>query len=360
MSRNVVISRSRALKKLRNKLGNPIRSLNSIIVGLHAVKTGVAKKPPDLNVSWGPLDLVRAEIEARGFAIRSLMTVSCDALDHYFHDLGSLPGPLQDKSVKAALRGEVQTINEPNKITDSVIDELKKKLLASKQSTVEVKRTISEFSELYCGKRQPQSIRLRHEKLYNYCADNKSAEAKSALPPKVYFSAIQLLISWRNLLIHDSEYDSLSGDAVSVLRDHAEMLMIEHSGVDINKTIENYSNKIEPTLKDISTLVSILLRYVSAIDESLLRSCDIGRYFKDAIVYEIKNRKDGLDILRKWPGRSFEARVNNARELVAIHGFMPDSFKSKKGTTFMYVLSETDLQFLECSRFEDLKQVLDV
>jgi hypothetical protein len=360
MSRKVAISRSRALKKFRNKLGNPIRCLNSVIVGLHAVKIGIAKKPHDLNISWKPLDLARAEIEARGFAIRSLMTVACDALDHYFYDLGCLPGPLQEESVKSILRKEMLTVFEPKQITDSVIEVLKKKLLASKQSPVEVKRTISEFSELYCGKRQPQSLRLRHEKLYNYCADNKSAEAKSALPPKVYFSAIQLLISWRNLLIHDSEYDSLSGDAVSVLRDQAEMLMIEHSGVDINKTIENYSNKIEPTLKDISTLVSILLRYVSAIDESLLRSCDIGRYFKDAIIYEIKKRKDGLDILRKWPGRSFDDRVNNAREFVAIHGFVPNNFKLKKDTTFSYVLTDTDLQFLEVSRFEDLRKVLGV
>lgn len=360
MARNVVISRSRALKNLRNKLGNPIRSLNTIIVGLHAVRSGVAKKPPDLNVSWGPLDLVRAEIEARGFSIRSLMTVACDALDHYFYDLGSLPGPLQEESVRSVLRKEMQTVSTPKQITESVIEDLKKRLLGSKETTVAVKRIISEFAESYCGKQQRPSIRVRHEILYKYCASRNSVAEKNTLPPKVYFSAIQLLIAWRNVLIHDIEDDPLGGEAISVLRSNAKTLEVDHSGIDINQTIENYLNKKEPTLKDISTLVSILLRYVSAIDETLLRGCDVGSYFKNAIAYEIRQREGGLDILRKWPGRSFDDRVNNAREFVAIHGFVPDSFKSKKGTTFTYVLATTDLQFLEANRFEDLRQALGV
>lgn len=360
MSRNVAISRSRALRNLRNKLGNPIRSLNSTIVGLHAVKTGKAKKPPDLNVSWGPLDLVRAETEARGFAIRSLMTVACDALDHYIYDLGSLPGPVQNEAVRSILRTETQTVSKPKTITESAIDRLRKGLLDSKETTSEVKRIISEFAELHCGKQKRPSIRARHEALYKYCVSHQSEAAKSASPPKVYFSAIELLIAWRNVLIHDIEDDPLGSEAVSVLRNNAKMLEVDHSGIDVNLTLENYSNKKEPTLKDISTLVSILLRYVSAIDEALIRGCDVGIYFKNAIRYEVSQREDGLDILRKWPGKSIGDRVNNAREFVASHGFVPINFKSKKGTTFTYVLTETDLQFLESSRFEDLRQVLSV
>lgn len=360
MSRNVVISRSRALKNLRSKLGNPIRSLNTTIVGLHAVRAGVAKKPPDLNVSWGPLDLVRAEIEARGFAIRSLMTVACDALDHYLYDLGYLPGPLQDESVRSILRKEMQAVSIPKQITAFVIEDMKVSLLTSKESTVAVKRIISEFAESYCGKQQRPSIRVRHEALYKYCTSHTLVAVKNASPPKVYFSAIQLLIAWRNVLIHDIEDDPLGSDAVSVLRSNAKQLEVDHSGIDINQTLKNYFNKVEPTLKDISTLVSILLKYVSAIDEALLRSCDIGIYFKNAIAYEVKQRKDGLNILRKWPGRSFDGRVNNARELVAAHGFVPDSFKLKKDSAFKCFLTDTDLQFLEASRFEDLKQFLGV
>lgn len=88
---SIKIARTRALKLFREKLGNSVLNLNTIVIGLNAVGSGVAQKPNDLVISWSSNDLLRKEQRAREFAIRGLMVTAYDALDHYLYDISSTP-----------------------------------------------------------------------------------------------------------------------------------------------------------------------------------------------------------------------------------------------------------------------------
>ena len=273
---DIYICRTGALKRLREKLGDPVRNLNTIVIGVHAVGNGTVTKPADLNISWTVQDLKRAESEARGFAIRSLMTAACDALDHYLYELGYLPSPVQDDVVTSILRRENQVVSKPQNITTASVEALRQQLLANTNDLVSIKRAISEFSEKHCGKTRRPSIRERHSKLFDLCKNHPIVRARNAAPPDVYYSAIELLIAWRNMLVHDSDEDQLGSDALLVLRQHADFLQAHHSGIDIERTIDTYKQKLAPSLKDASTLTSILLRYVAAADECLLEGCNLS------------------------------------------------------------------------------------
>lgn len=351
----VVIARTEALRRLREKLGSPVRNLNTIVIGLHGVGAGRIKKPTDLTVTWNVQDLKRAEAEARGFSIRALMTVACDALDHYMYDLGKLPGPVQDSELISILTRQSQTNGKMHPLTPHALDQLKQRLLAEKDNQKAVKKCLVEFSKRHCGEHTRPSLRARHEKLFNFSTHHKAVQAKALAPSKHYFSAIELLIAWKNELVHDTDEGQLGNDAIKVLTAKSQDFSSEHAGIDINQTIDRYRNKLEPSLKDISTLVSVLLRYVSSIDQSLLSGCNVVEFFKNAITHELKIRKSGIDTLRKWAGKSLDDRIDKARQLVAGHGFVPASFKLKKDSDFRCTASAADLEFLNAQGFEGLR-----
>lgn len=354
----IVIARTEALRRLREKLGSPVRNLNTIVIGLHGVGAGRIKKPRDLSVTWNVQDLKRAEAEARGFSIRSLLTVACDALDHYMYDLGKLPGPVQDCELMSVLTRQSQAIGNKHPVTVAAIDQLKQRLLAGKDSPTDVKRYLAEFSERHCGEYRRPSLRARHEKLFTFSTQQQVVQARALAPSKHYFSAIELLIAWRNELVHDTDEAQLSSDAMKVLAAESQAFASEHAGIDINQTVDRYQNKQEPSLKDISTLVSILLRYVSSIDQSLLAGCNLGEFFRSAITHELVTRKSESDILRKWAGKSLDDRIDRARQLVAGHGFVPASFKLRRDSAFKCTMTTEDLNFLNAQGVEGLRIAL--
>ena len=358
--KQIVIARTQALKLFRSKLGSPVRNLNSVIVGLSAVGNGAAPKPADLAVSWQPNDLKRAEIEARGFAIRSLMVTACDALDHYLYDLGAQPSPIRDSMLRSTLRRENQTVTKGKQLSDAAIEAFASVLIANKLDTFELKKKLGSFAELYCGKSQKPSVRKRHADLYKSCISQPKNNSLPAIPKQSYFSAVELLVAWRNVLVHDPDTDQLGSNALAVLEADAVAFADEHAGIDICQTIKNYEGRKEPTLKDISTLISILIRYVSSIDAALVSRCDISAYFQEAVAYELKNRASGMKTLRQWAGKSFDERVDKACNLVSPHGFIPGSFETKKGGYVGRQLSQQDFSCLKPSGLIPLAEALGI
>lgn len=354
------VARSKALKQFREKLGSPVRNLNSVIVGLCAVGNGTAKKPTDLAVSWGPKDLKRAETEARGFSIRALMIMACDALDHYLEDLGTAPSPVQTEQVRSILRRETQFSKAHQPFTEASV----KKLWTSAQEEIgdseKLRRIFRDFSEFHFGKPNKPSIRARHSALYDHCKSFPTIANQPLLPRKSYFAAIEILIAWRNVLVHDPDSDQLGSDAISVLESDASFLAANHAGININQTILRYQDRLEPTLKDISTLVSILLRYVAGIDAFLIAQCDAGTYFQEAVRHEIQAFGKPIEILRLWSRKALNERIVRARTLVSHHGFVPDSFSVKRGAYVGRELHNADFTFLEPHKLTELAASIGV
>src|SRR5688572_19890629 len=79
----VGVSMSPARKRFRRQLGFANFNLNTTIVGLEAVKEGIATKPPDLAIDWNPKNLPAAAAQARYFVTSELLVYLVDALDQY-------------------------------------------------------------------------------------------------------------------------------------------------------------------------------------------------------------------------------------------------------------------------------------
>lgn len=77
-----------------------------------------------------------------------------------------------------------------------------------------------------------------------------------------------LLIHWRNRIIHHHSTANLTKKQVEILISNKELMQKEHANIDIEKTIENFNNK-RITLKDISTIISITIKYVRQVDTFL-------------------------------------------------------------------------------------------
>lgn len=88
-------------------------------------------------------------------------------------------------------------------------------------------------------------------------------------PEKIYWTPmVLLLIHWRNRIIHHHSKAKLTKKQIEILAENKESIKQEHANIDIEKTIENFNNK-RITLKDISTLITITIKYVRQIDEFL-------------------------------------------------------------------------------------------
>lgn len=363
----IVIRHTRAHKRFRDKLGNPVRNLNSVVVGLCSVGSGVAVKPADLAVTWAPKDLKRAEKEGRSFAIQSMMVMACDALDHYLFDIGSVPSPISDAKLRSILMREPQIRNAKASPSAKDIDSLALKIKNNVSNDEYVRTSLKEFAEKFLDvTERPASIRKRLSAIHEHCKSLPAGRGAKFLRPS-YFSAIELLLAWRNMLVHDLDAGQLGGGAVSSLRADSEYLAAEHAGIDVEVMINRYTDRAPPSLKEISTLVSILMRFMSGTDQILLADCDIGAFFERCLRYQLSelggrrekaiadptggSRSNGVNnggssrTLVERLGFTYEKRVRKSLAICAEHGFLPadPQVKSKDPAIF---LDETHTGFL--------------
>lgn len=343
---SIKITRTRALKLFREKLGHSVLNLNTIVVGLNAVGSGIAQKPNDLVISWNSNDSLRKEQRAREFAIRGLMVTAYDALDHYLYDISNTPSPIDSVDLRSALStGSEQQLPQKT-LKSSDVKSLTDSLNSHISDHSQLKADLKEFSDKFCGKIKRLSLRRRVELFYTHCDGFSKNSARPAMPPQSYYHAVELLLAWRNKLVHDLDEDQLSTNALSELTKGASFLSIHHANIDILKTIDNYKSSGVPTLKDVSTLVAILINFVSSLDSVLLAECNVLNFFQTALKYEVEN-KNKCELSTFFKGDNFKRRVRRARYITSIYGFVPDNFEPKKDSFIGVSLSEGELTFLK-------------
>lgn len=328
---SVRISRSRALKFFREKLGHSVLHLNTIIVGLNAVGKGIATKPTDLSISWAPQDLLREENLARGFAIRSLIVTAYDALDHYLYDIAATPSPIESEETKLVLLREMEHTPSSLTLQSSDVNALSASLISSAGDQSKLRKNLKDFTERFCGKLKRPSIRRRLQCLYEYCQNLPANSTCPAMPHNTYYSAVELLLAWRNVLVHDPDKDQLGSDALIRLSNDADYYKKNHANIDINSLIERYKESTAPTLKDVSTLVSVLIRFVSSIDANLIAQCNIESFFRASVEHEAS-----LNCIKL--NNTKEKSIRLSLELASQHGFVRSDSPTKKkcfsGVTF--------------------------
>ena len=327
----IKIVRTSSLARLRNRLSHPIKNINTIVVGLDGIRNGSVDKAFDLSVRWEVGDPIRTTDAARGFAIASLMVAAYDALDQYLRGIGTAPSPISKLELRSLLCGEKQITNDESLLAgEAELKKLTDKLLGSdaKDGRVELKK----FIERHYGKPRKPSLRARFDALNDY-VDSFSNNAST--PPKVkpsYVAAMTLLIVWRNIIVHEDSKDTFDSVKRQILLNDSKFFFDNHAAIDIEQTLDHFDKRQPPTLKDVSTLVSIMLRTVASIDASLVYRAVLPEFFRETVWFRCCKRVDINDFIRRLEKASPAGRAKRIFPLLAGAGFVPDTFQDKAGS----------------------------
>ena len=315
-------------KHFQKKVGYAVANLNTVIVGLAAVKTGIAQKPTDLAVSWPGKNPTFLAAEARQFATKSLLVYAVDALDKYLEHIGLDPSPIVDKSLRDILVGEPQIISSPAKsLPAAEIAELSEAL--DGRNPDEIITKVREFNNKFGGKRKPLHIRARLDALSDAMPVN----------PSHYLAAVRLLVSWRNRHVHQSDEQIATTDRDDLLNNKS-IFWNDHSHTDIALTLQHYGEGEGPSLKDISTLVSVLQRAMRALDEAIIAKCDLNEFIRRALRQTFKQTGDGQQRLKLLWGLPNDVRKRKLAVYLRNFGFQPEVIDKKNGRVFPEVFFE--------------------
>ena len=303
--------RSTALRNFRNKLGYANFNLNTIIVGLEGIKGGFVRKPPDLAVTWEVSNTESAAMQARAFATKALLVFGSDAVDHFMRDLARSPKFVRNHNLEAILRGEMIEDSSARKtLNATIIEDFVSRVVSNQQNERTLIEDISNFYRQYISVRRN---RPRIEERFDFLV--------AAYPgvPQHYSAAIHLLVSWRNHHVHGDYSETINQETINQLRRGADSFKNDHSGTDINSTIDNYLSRGAPTLKELSTLISVAHRSVAKLDLQIREQANIEDYAMAAM--SIAYRRGAREWLREIWKRNASARERKLKTAIVPYGF---------------------------------------
>ena len=316
------IRRTPAAKRFRDKAGFANFRLNTIVVGLEAVKAGVASCPSDLAVSWDPKDKPTAALLARAYATEAIMVYVVDALDTYMSSLAKLPSVIPDNNLASLLVGDFQIDASKARPCASVdLFKLAGEIKLNAHNNTVCERLIFAFQRAHFGRRHRPSMKARFEALSEY--------ATGVLP--AYQAGVQLLISWRNRHVHDDATDAISDSCLQALLTAKDYLFNNHSHLDVSRMLENYCKNNAPKLKEISSLISITHRAVGACDAGALSRLDVEEYAIAALRASLRARPDPEKTLREYWGRTKAIRLKKLSALLSLSGFVQQNTSTVSG-----------------------------
>ncbi len=198
-------------KEFTDLIGPSVHNLNTICVGLEQIENNNYKKPETLTISWKSQDPITDASRARRYAINLFLIAAIDAIENYISSICSVEQFISSKVVY--------------KVENAVgIREQVKELF------VEVK-------------------------------------GNSSIKP-YWVPSIRLLIAWRNIIVHKSKAKVVLEIADKKALECASKEIYKlHSKTNIYRTLIRFEAKEQPTLKDFSTLFTILLKAFKTFDE---------------------------------------------------------------------------------------------
>lgn len=204
-------------KEFKQLLGPSVHNLNTICVGLEQIAINNYQKPSTLTISWNTNDPLNDAKRARRYAINLFLVAAVDAIENYINSVISIKDLIPENLVS-----KIKKVKDNN---DGLSEQIKIFFTAVESNP----------------------------NIYSYWAP-----------------AIVLLVKWRNILVHKSKAKAnLKVLDKQELEKAYQDIYSRHSKTDINQTINRYLNMEYPTLKDFSTLFTILLHAFKEFDKTI-------------------------------------------------------------------------------------------
>lgn len=81
-----------ALREFLSSTGHLVHNLNTAVVGLSSVESGVAVKPSEMDIAWSPKDCQVSGRQARAFVVKASIVFLAEAINVYLSQLIKYPG----------------------------------------------------------------------------------------------------------------------------------------------------------------------------------------------------------------------------------------------------------------------------
>lgn len=234
-------------------VGDSVHSINTIVVGLSTIESGNYKKPEDLTITWKTSDNAFSARRARVYALKSALIYVDDSLANYL------------KGIRVLI---------DNKILQTILTRFNPQFDPDLESTFKAKYP-STF-RLFDDKNKKATSPEEKDKLYKHLSSVDRILALNEFfnfEKEYWYPCIVMMIKWRNKVVHQISTGQLSREEINILNQNSVDIKDKHANIDIERTIDHF-NKNEITLKDITTLIAITIRYARSIDEQIFQSVD--------------------------------------------------------------------------------------
>lgn len=236
-----LIMESKELKEFKKNVGQSNHYLITLLIGLDAVKNGY-KKPDYLDSKWDPENLDNSVNRTKIYSFRAAMAWLGDNVDTYF----------------------------------SSITSLLRKLNPSSDLLLEI-----DFSNVH-------SV----HKVFTHFKDKSSDKIGVE-----YWAYVDMLIQWRNNLTHKNASNSLIPEASTYFNSNKSGIIKSYKGkeidihLDTKKLLNDFKDNETITLKDIATLISKTIQYITKLDNLIMEQINPFDYY-DYIIYKIEKKAE--------------------------------------------------------------------
>lgn len=260
------INHSVALKRFKAEIGQANHMLITIMVGLDGVIQYNVEAQKEFHTSWNPKSKMDSVNRSKVFAKKASMAWLVDCLDIYLRLVNQFPSLISNKKLKQSFDSEDNS------------------------------RSIYKRIDLICKHYNIQSID---------------------------YAMVDLLICWRNRLVHFQAENNISSNNRKILTLHSEEIKKKHCGLSIHETLESFDKSAVPTFKEVTSFVRASINLVSDLDKCLLRNIN-GVIYADRILsfYFNQDKNPRLNNIFSKDSKAIEKSI---RQILIQNGFTTTS-----------------------------------
>jgi hypothetical protein len=229
------------------------------LVALHHLEeSAVVSAPSELHTTWNPKDKNASIHRTRLFTHQAILGSAVDAIDMYISLLYRKPNYIKDHALCSALDGAGRSVQ--------------RKVIA--------------------------------------VAEHYALEASTV-------ALVDVLITWRNNVVHELADNTLLTNTIAALKQHAEMIAGNYRGLIVDKLPQKAEAGDSLTFKETASLISAAHHFVEAVDAKVLKCLDLSELCLDLVTDTLTGSSKNADFIAKYYSLPPDARRRYIRNWLA-------------------------------------------
>lgn len=236
------MNQTQARTRFKEHFGQANHLLITSIVALHTLEnSAVTAAPPELHTSWNPQSKINSIQRTRNFILHTALSSAVDSLDMYIALLYRKPNYIRNNAVAS-------------------------KLDAAGRS---VARKIAVIAEHYA-------------------------------PPVEVVALVEVLVTWRNNVVHELADNTVAPEAKVVLLKNAERIAEDFRGLDVTMLASKAEAGDALTFKETTSLINAAHKFVQHVDQAVINRLDLKALCRELIAEAVLAEKDNRNFSLKY------------------------------------------------------------